>query len=166
MAILIRSPRLRLSRFELADADEVFGCITPAVARFMAWEPPRSLDEYKARRRAMLECEGQSDLSLVVRRDDGGECLGVAGIDGTDLPHPELGIWLEAAHGQGYGREAVRAVAGWASRTLGKEAFTYPVAVANAPSRRIAEDLGGKVVGTRSTPKYEAVIYRIPVPTP
>ena len=36
MAILIRSPRLRLSQFEMVDADDAFGCITPAVARFMA----------------------------------------------------------------------------------------------------------------------------------
>ena len=116
MAILIQSQRLRLSQFEMADADDVFGCITPAVARFMAWEPPRSLDEYKARRQAMLQREDCADLSLVVRLDESGECLGITGLDGTDLPYPELGIWIkEAAHGHGYGREAVKAVAEWAS---------------------------------------------------
>ena len=163
MAVLIRSPRLRLSQFEMADADDVFGCITPAVARFMAWEPPRSLSEYEARRQAMLQREDRTDLSLVVRRDDSGECLGITGLDDIDLPCPELGIWIkETAHGQGYGREAVRAVAEWASGTLGKEGFVYPVAVQNIPSRRIAKDLGGEVVGSRTTPKYEAVVYKIP----
>lgn len=111
----------------------------------------------------MLQSEDRTDLSLVVRRADSGECLGVTGLDGIDLPCPEIGIWIkEAAHGQGYGREAVRAVAEWASGTLGKEGFIYPVAVQNIPSRRVAEILGGKVVGGRTNPKYEAVIYRIP----
>lgn len=38
--IVIRSPRLELSEFQMKDAPEVFGCITPAVAQFMPWEPP------------------------------------------------------------------------------------------------------------------------------
>lgn len=149
----------------MADADEVFGCITPTVARFMAWEPPRSLAEYKARRHAMLWSEGQTNLSLVIRRDDSGECLGIAGLDGVDLPCPELGLWLkETTHGRGYGREAVRAVAEWASRTLGKNGFIYPAAVQNIPSRRIAEGLGGEIIASRTTRKYEAVVYKIPAP--
>ena len=49
--VLIRSPRLRLQSFEMADAEEVFACITPEVARFMTWEPPRSLAEFMAHRR-------------------------------------------------------------------------------------------------------------------
>lgn len=163
MAILIRSPRLRLSQFEVADADDVFGCITPAVAQFMAWEPPRYLGEYEARCQAMLQSENRTNLSLVVRRAESGECLGVTGLNGIDLPCPELGVWIkEAAHGQGYGREAVGAVTEWASGILGKESFIYPVAVQNIPSRRIAEVLGGKVVGSHTNPKYEAVIYKIP----
>src|SRR5579871_3871478 len=36
--IVIRSPRLQLSQFQMMDAPEVFGCITPATARFMPWE--------------------------------------------------------------------------------------------------------------------------------
>ncbi len=163
MTILIRSSRLRLRQFEMADADEVFGCITPAVARFMTWEPPRSLDEYKARRQAMLRSEDQTDLSLVIRHDNSGECLGIAGLEGIDGPWPQLGLWIkETAQGRGYGRETVRAVAEWASVTLSKEGFIYPVAVQNTPSRRIAEGLGGEIIASRTTPKYDAVVYKIP----
>jgi len=39
--VLIRSPRLRLRSFEMADAEGVFACITPAVARFMTLEATR-----------------------------------------------------------------------------------------------------------------------------
>jgi RimJ/RimL family protein N-acetyltransferase len=108
----------------------------------------------------------QSVLSFVIRRTDTMECLGVAGLDDADQPTPELGIWLkEAAYSHGYGTEAIRAVAEWASKTLAKDRFLYPVAVDNVASRRIAEKLGGQIVGTRKNPKYESVVYEICVAT-
>jgi RimJ/RimL family protein N-acetyltransferase len=87
----------------MADVEEVFHCITPGVARSMRWEPPQSLSEYKTSREARLQADDGSNLSLVVRREDTMECLGIAGLDGIDHPKPELGIWLkESAQGQGY----------------------------------------------------------------
>ena len=83
------------------DAEEVFECISPATARFMRWEPPKSLKEYKAHRKARLQANDQSVYSFVIRRNDTMECLGIAGVDEADQPTPELGIWLkEAAYGQ------------------------------------------------------------------
>jgi RimJ/RimL family protein N-acetyltransferase len=90
------------------------------------------------------------------------ECLGVAGLEEVDRPTPELGIWLkEAAHGHGYGTEAVSAVAKWAMKTLAKDRFLYPVAIENVASRRIAEKLNGEIVGKRGNAKYESVVYEI-----
>ncbi len=54
MQVLIRSARLQLSTFTMADAEDVIQCITPATARFMRWEPPASLEAYKAHREARL----------------------------------------------------------------------------------------------------------------
>jgi RimJ/RimL family protein N-acetyltransferase len=160
--ICIRSARLQLTPFKMADAEEVFNCITPATARFMRWEAPKSLNEYKANREARLRANDQSALSFVIRRSDTMECLGIAGLDEADQPTPELGVWLkEAAHGHGYGTEAVRTIAQWATKTLAKESFLYPVAVENVASRRIAEKLNGEIVGTRRNPKYESVVYEI-----
>ena len=34
--IVIQSPRLQLSQFQIMDAQEVFGCITPAIAQIHA----------------------------------------------------------------------------------------------------------------------------------
>ena len=162
MQILIQSARLQLSPFTMADAEEVFQCITPAIARYMRWEPPQSFNEYKANREARLLANDDSVFSFVIRRNDTMECLGLAGLDEADQPTPELGIWLkEAAHGHGYGGEAIRAVAEWATKTLAKESFLYPVAVENIASRRIAERLNGEIVGTRRNPKYESVVYKI-----
>ena len=161
--ILIRSPRLRLRSFEMADAEEVFACITPAVARFMTWEPPRSLAEFTARRQAVLDAGDRRNLSLVIRRDADGECIGVAALDGIDASCPTLGLWLkEEAQGHGYGREVVGALVGWASHHLRPVGFCYSVAAENVRSRRIAESLGGAIISHHRTPKYEAVVYQIP----
>ncbi|WP_353070127.1 GNAT family N-acetyltransferase [Tunturibacter empetritectus] len=162
MAVQIQSTRLQLSTFEMADAEEVFACITPAVARFMSWEPPKSFTEYKARREARLQAADPTEFAFVIRRRDTKECLGITALERADLPSPELGIWMkEAAHGQGYGGEAVRAVAEWAAKDLGKDTFLYPVAVENTASRHIAEKLHGEIIGTRRSPKYESVVYQI-----
>jgi RimJ/RimL family protein N-acetyltransferase len=146
----------------MTDAEDVFHCITPALTTFMFWEPPRSLAAYKARREARLRSDDKNDYSFVIRRLDTMECLGIASLDDVRASSPELGIWIkEAAHGYGYGSEAVRAVAGWASQALGKESFMYSVAIQNVPSRRLAEALGGEVIGTRTSSKYDSVVYKI-----
>ena len=160
--IIIESPRLQLSQFQMMDAPEVFGCITPAVARFMPWEPP-SWSEYLARCEKRAQAPEPNNFSFVIRRLENRECFGMASFEGADSVSPEVGLWLkESAQGQGFGREVVSALVEWGHATLGKESFIYPVAVQNIASRRIAENLGGEIIGNRTNPKYESVVYRIP----
>ena len=160
--IVIHSPRLQLSQFQMLDAQEVFGCITPAIAKFMPWEPP-SWSEYVARCEKRVQAREPGEFSFVIRRLDNRECLGMASFEDADSVSPEVGLWLkESVHGQGFGREAVAALLEWGHATLGKESFTYPVAVQNTASRRIAEKLHGEIIGKRTNPKYDSVVYRIP----
>jgi RimJ/RimL family protein N-acetyltransferase len=160
--IVIRSPRLQLSQFQIWDAQEVFGCITPAIAKFMPWEPP-SWSEYLTRCEKRVQAPEPNKFSFVVRKLDNEECLGMASLEDADPVRPELGLWLkESAHGQGFGREVVAALVDWGHVFLGKGSFIYPVAVQNIASRRIAENFGGEIIGTRANPKYDSVIYRIP----
>ena len=87
----------------------------------------------------------------------------MASFEDTDSVSPEVGLWLkESAHGQGFGREVVAALVDWGHATLGKESFIYPVAIQNIASRRIAEGLHGEIIGSRTNPKYDSVVYRIP----
>ena len=159
--IVIHSSRLQLSQFQIIDAGEVFACITPAITRFMRWEPP-SWNEYIARCEERVRAPNPNTFTFVIRRRDSRECLGMTGLEDTDKPSPELGLWIkESAHGQGFGREVVTALAEWAHKNLGKESFLYPVAVANTASRRIAEGLHGEIIGTRTSPKYDSVVYKI-----
>jgi RimJ/RimL family protein N-acetyltransferase len=160
--IVIRSARLQLNQFQMMDAEEVFGCITPAVAKFMSWEPP-SWSEYVARCEKREQAADPNQFSFVIRRLDNRECLGMASFEGGDSVSPEVGLWLkESVHRQVFGREVVAALIEWGHTTLGKESFIYPVAVQNTASRRIAEKLHGEVIANRKNPKYDSVIYRIP----
>jgi RimJ/RimL family protein N-acetyltransferase len=160
--IVIQSPRLQLSQFQMTDAQEVFGCITPAITRFMPWEPP-SWSEYVTRCEKRVQAAEPNRFSFVIRRRDNGECLGMASFEDADSVSPELGLWLkESAHGQGFGQEVVAALVKWGHATFGKGSFIYPVAIKNVASRRIAENLRGEIIGNRTNPKYDSVVYRIP----
>lgn len=98
--IVIQSPRLQLSQFQITDAEEVFACITPAITRFMRWEPP-SWSEYMARCEERLRTPNPNTLSFVIRRRPDNECLGMTGLEDSDALSPELGLWLkESAHGR------------------------------------------------------------------
>ena len=161
--IVIESPRLHLSQFQMVDAPDVFGCITPAVARFMPWEPP-TWNEYVARCEKRARAPEPGRFSFVIRRRETGECLGMASFEDADSVSPEIGLWLkESSHRQGFGREVVAALVEWGHATLGKQSFIYPVAVQNIASRRIAESLHGEIIDKRANPKYDSVVYRIPV---
>jgi RimJ/RimL family protein N-acetyltransferase len=160
--IVIHSPRLQLRQLQMMDATEVFGCITPAIARFMPWEPP-SWSEYVTRCEKRVQAPEPNKFSFVIRRLDNGECLGMASFEDADSVSPEVGLWLkESVHGQGFGREVVAALVEWGHATLGKDSFIYPVAIQNIASRRIAESLHGEIIGSRTNPKYDSVVYRIP----
>jgi RimJ/RimL family protein N-acetyltransferase len=160
--IVIQSRRLQLSQFQMMDAREVFRCITPGITKFMPWEPP-SWSEYMSRCEKRVQAPEPNKFSFVVRRLDSRECLGMASFEDADSDSPELGLWLkESAHGQGFGREVVSSLVEWGHASLGKESFTYPVAVQNVASRRIAENLHGEIIGNRTNPKYDSVVYRIP----
>jgi RimJ/RimL family protein N-acetyltransferase len=161
----IRSERLILRAFTPEYAKGVFTGITPEITRFMAWEPPASPEAFEAAvwRDWITELRSGTGLVVAVMRAETNEILGVAALHGIACPMPELGIWIkETAQGQGFGREAVAALKGWASVQLGLRRFEYPVAEGNVASRRIAEALGGSIVGSTKKPKYNALIYVVP----
>jgi RimJ/RimL family protein N-acetyltransferase len=160
--VTIQSSRVELQEFRMSDAAEVFACITPSITRYLTWDPP-SWDEYVALTEASVHDRNPDMLSFVIRRRDTGECLGMAALEDAGADAPEVGLWLkESSHGQGLGTEVVHMLVAHAGPSLGKAAVTYPVAEENTASRRIAERLGGVIVGHLTRPKYNAVVYRIP----
>lgn len=160
--ISITTRRLRMQPFRPEDADEAYACITPTLTRYMAFEPAESPAAFAEIWQSWLpKIASGEDITFVIRHD--GAFIGFCGLHRTGDLQPELGIWIrESAHGLGYGREAVEAVAHWASAHLPALAYIYPVATENTASRRIAEGLGGTIIGRRDTAKYPAVVYQIP----
>ncbi|QBY54300.1 MULTISPECIES: GNAT family N-acetyltransferase [Cupriavidus] len=160
----IHSARLALIPFSGADADEVWPCITPTLARYMEWEPAPSLAAFRDVWQAWLPAmDDGSDFIFTIRRTSDGQFLGLAGLHHADTPAPEFGIWIrEDAHGHGYGMEAVLAVKDWAMAALQPPRFIYPVAEENWASRRIPEAMGGVVVDSQPAPKYVRLIYEVP----
>lgn len=168
-SVTLSSQRLLLKSFTGDDAREAFAAVTPTVARFMSWEPAPSLEAFELTWQSWIpKMRAGTDVSLTVRHKLSSEFLGTAGVHNTDATEPEVGIWIkESQHGYGYGREAVAMIVAFAANDLGKRAVVYPVVERNGSSRRLAESLGGKIIGTRLLRKaggieHPEVVYRIP----
>jgi RimJ/RimL family protein N-acetyltransferase len=163
--------RLLLKCFAPEDAIEVFEAVTPRVTRFMGFEPSPSLDAFEQIWQTWFPMMRLgTDGHFVIRTRSNLEFLGVAGLHDINSVEPKIGIWIkETAHRSGYGRETVAALISFAARELGKRSVLYPVAEQNHPSRRLAESLGGILVGRGILRKargieHPEVIYRIPAP--
>ncbi len=114
MAISFESLRLVITEYETKDAEDLFYCISPAITTFMPWEPPRSVDDLKARRREMASSASAGDFRFVIRSKTTAECLGASSIDDAGSPTPEVGIWLrETVHGLGYAGEVIKRLCEW-----------------------------------------------------
>jgi RimJ/RimL family protein N-acetyltransferase len=170
-SVSLSSQRLLLKSFTGDDAREAFEAATPAIARFMSWEPAPSPEAFALIWQSWIpKMQAGTDVSFAVRLKPSLEFLGAAGLHKTDAAEPEVGIWIkESRHGYGYGREAVAMIVAFVADDLSKRAVVYPVVEQNGPSRRLAESLGGKIIGTRRLRKaagieYPEIVYRIPTP--
>lgn len=161
----IRSSRLTLKPFTPLDADEVFQYITPTLTRYMSWDPPQTRQEFDEIWHGWLDnIKNGKELICVIRNSTNNEFLGLAGLHQMQSETPELGIWIrEDRHRSGFGREAVKSIASWASGNLKIKGFIYPVAIENFASRQIAESLGGTLYSYEKKRKYDSVIYSIPI---
>jgi RimJ/RimL family protein N-acetyltransferase len=153
--IAFESERLTLKSFTPADAAESFAELNDRIAKYMSWNRPASEEEYRTIWQGSLAAmKAGTDLQLVVRAKATGEFIGSAGLHSSDDALLETGLWIkESAQRHGYGREVVAAVVDWASARFGPAGFRYPVVDENAPSRGLAEALGGKITGKRQRQK-------------
>ncbi|SQJ19206.1 Uncharacterised protein [Serratia rubidaea] len=160
----VNSERLLLTPFSAADADEVYQAITPTLTRFMSFEPEPSAEAFAEVWQGWLPLmrEGE-EIFFVVRRREDKQFVGMGGVHNLRSPTPELGLWVkEDQQHQGYGRELLQAIAGWAGERYRPHYFIYPVAEQNLPSRRLAESLDGEFNGRRDNIKFDCLVYHIP----
>jgi len=144
---IIESTNIVLKPTNLDYAEDIFRSFTPELTIYMQ---PKAAEKIKETieyiNGSMARNAAGGNLGLVILKKESGEFLGNAGLHHTDTKTPELGIWVKkAAHGHGYGKEAMFALKKWADDNLDYEYILYPVDHRNFASRRIPEALGGKV---------------------
>lgn len=169
--LVIHSARLTIRPISREHADDIFREFTPQITRFLIAQPTGQFsDTLGYIERAAKERAAGRDLAVVIFETTSGQFLGAGGIHSRAIHNePVLGIWLKReAHGRGYGREAVAALCDWARQNLDYTGLIYDVDRENTPSRRIAESLGGVIVGEMPTPRVsceplDTIIYRIPL---
>lgn len=160
----LQTHRVILRPFTPADAAEAFACITERLVRYLTWEPPQTIHEFRPVWEGWIEAaRAGTDLHFAARLAETDEFLGLLGLHRIPGGRPEIGIWLrDEVHGQGHGLEMVTALIRRATLRYAPPHFRYPVAIENRPSRRIAEKLGGTIIGRYRTRKHDGVIYAIP----
>jgi RimJ/RimL family protein N-acetyltransferase len=161
---LITSARLTIRAFTGADAAESFAEANARVAKFMSRNPPAFETEFKTIwQKGISDMKTGKELHLVVRLTTTNEFIGSAGLHPADATLLESGLWIkESAQGRGYGREAVAAVIKWASERFRPSGFLYPVVDEDTASRRLAEALGGEIIGRDKDRKL--LLYGMPTP--
>ncbi len=171
--IVIDCERVRLVTLTRECTREIFENFTPEITRFMIPAPARDITDTEAFIEDALEKQLRgSDFHWVIQRHRSGEFLGVCGLHLRDeFPEPELGIWIKkAAHGNGYGSEAISGIVRWAAQHVIFSHLVYPVDRRNSSSRKIAESLGGKIIMEKKITsmtgaELDEVVYAIPHPS-
>ena len=165
--IVIDATLIQLRTLSAEYTDEIYREFTPEITRYMMAAPPAAIGDTVAFiNMARSALERGDDFHFVISRKNDAGFLGICGLHGRDAS-PELGIWLKkSAHGQGYGFAAMAALKAWAELCIEFDRLVYPVDRRNLPSRRIAEKLGGKIIGERTVTSLagevlDEVIYGI-----
>jgi ribosomal-protein-alanine N-acetyltransferase len=172
LRLTLNGERLRLVPTSRDHAEDIFREFTPAITRYMYPRPAERIEEtleFIDRSRERMRAGGNLQFTILSGRD--GEFLGCCGLHGEGNERtPELGIWIKrAAHGHGYGREAISVLVAWAFTHLDVDYLVYPVDRRNSGSRKIPESLGGAVTGEKRDEgmagnQLDLIVYRLHPP--
>lgn len=142
---IILTDRLRLVPLSREYADIIFKEFTPEITRFMFPKSPSKIEETQEYIDAEIpKIKNGEELPVVIFDKNTGEFLGAGGAHALQTATPALGIWIKkSAHGNKYGREAVKGLKDWIDKNISYNYIAYPVDKENISSRKIAESLGG-----------------------
>jgi RimJ/RimL family protein N-acetyltransferase len=147
LKVIIETDRLRLIPTSLEYASEIFKEFTTEITTYMYPKSPKEIRETEDFINASVQkMQNSEEFQIAILNKNTGEFLGHAGVTKLKTNTPELGIWIkQSAHGNKYGREAVKALKEWAENNLQYKYIIYPVDKRNIASRKIAESLGGAI---------------------
>jgi ribosomal-protein-alanine N-acetyltransferase len=145
--------RLLLREPTRADGERLFACASdPEVTRFLAFDPPRSLDDtldFISRVQAWRQQDRAYVFLVASLATD--EPWGVIALRHVDLAlgTAEVGTWLRRSEwGTGANEEAKALLLDYAFGPLGLHRVEARIAVGHARSRRAFEKLGAVAEGT------------------
>ena len=154
MASILVTDRLILRPLSPDDAAPTVGLMTPAIACWTgSWIGEETPDRVADRIDRYLKTEQRGfAINRVVTLKTTGELMGWMGVRRLD-EHPErgaLGYWIgEPWFGQGYTREAVRALVPYAFNILDLQVIEAAAQTANAASLAVLRGLGMRHMGQR-----------------
>lgn len=168
-SVALAGERVRLVPISDHYAQTIFEEFTDDITRLMVPATPTHIDQiHEFICASSKSMQDNVDLIFAITEKNSGEFLGVCGLHGRVSPRePVLGIWLKkAAHGNHFGQEAIKVLAGWAREHLVFDYMIYPCDRDNIPSRKIAESLNGEIfrtgeVKTQSGRILNEVAYKI-----
>lgn len=150
--VVIETSRLRLRRMTAEDAPFILELLNdPGFLRYIGDRGVRTLDDAVAYiANGPVASYERHGFGLYVVTVGAPEVpIGIAGVLRREtLDDPDIGFaFLPAWRGQGYAREAARAVLAHAARDLGLRRLVAIVSPGNDPSRRLLEALGFRLEG-------------------
>ena len=151
----LHTERLTLRPPRMADLDTYVAFYAHASDHAGKYRAPRPLDDVRAILEDDIDHWRREDFGmwLVERREDGAIVGGCGIVHPDDWPSHELTWWLmPAERGSGYATEASRAAIAFGYDTLGWPSVETYIRDENAPARRLAERLGGRVVRRETFP--------------
>ena len=145
--VTIETVRLRLVPITPKYAEQVFLEYRDPVVQYMNYGPAENLEVLTERiKEREVDMASGLQLFMVVLLKETDEFLGCFVLEDLDQKNIEMGGWLKgSSHGHHYGQEATAALKDWADKNIHYEHILWPCAEVNAPSRKLAESLGGKV---------------------
>ena len=145
--LIINTERMSLVPISLKYGADICKEFTKEITTHMVPQPSGKIEDVIAFiEKSLNKMRAGKTIQQAIINIESGEFLGCVGLHDIDIKNPKLGIWIKAsAHGNKYGREAVRVLKDWADQNLEYEYLEYPVTVENIPSRKIVESLGGKI---------------------
>lgn len=138
-----QSDRLRMEGISAADADRIVAWRSDEeIVRY--FKNPAKVDRATHDAWFARYLVDAARFDFLVREEDTGEPVGIVGIQNVDLASrsAEIAYLIAARRRQGFGREAVEAMVGFAVRRLRLQDFTAVVREDNAASVRLIERAG------------------------
>lgn len=135
MELKLTTEKLVIQPFDYKFLEEYYSEFTDEITKY---QYPDSYQDIEAARQVVSEfvqeMEQGNMLELAIASLEG-EFIGSIEVFGLREKTPEVGLWLKkAAHGKGYGYEALKAVLGYLDATGRYKEYIYEADVRNAAS--------------------------------